>query len=479
MDFLKINNLNFIYGILNTSAKKTDGFALKGINLKIDEGDIVTLCGPTGCGKSTLLKLLKAEIAPAGDLSGEIIFCGKKLSELTAKEQSKDIALLFQNTEDQIVTDKVWHELAFGLENLGFSQADMENRIAEIIAFFRLESISRSDTGTLSGGQKQLLLLATLLAMSPKLLLLDEPISALDPENAEMFISALKRLHDQTGITIIIAEHKIDYIAPISDRMVVMDGGRIICQDKPDEAIKEYRKLLPPIKREADYPKSSRGESRREAALTLKNVYYRYERNSGDVLENLEASFEKGKCHAIFGCNAAGKTTLFNLISGFYKPQEGKIIFSKKKAKIAYLPQNVELLFTAETVEQELANVGLKKSDYPNYVNRLNLLSSPYDLSGGEKQLLALAKVSALNPDILLMDEPSKGMDTNLERILQSELKRFTENGICVVMSTHDLEFAYAVSDLCSILSMGRLTGFKNTEEFFETNKLYSLKRRP
>ena len=477
MDFLKINNLNFKYDPSDPSDASADRFALRDIDLRINQGEIVTLCGPTGCGKSTLLKLLKREISPAGELSGDILFDGKELSSLTAEEQSRDIALLFQNTEDQIVTDKVWHELAFGLENLGLSQSDMENRIAEIIAFFRLESISRSDTGALSGGQKQLVLLSSLLAMSPKLLLLDEPISALDPENAEMFISTLKRLHAQTGITIIIAEHKINYLAPISDKMVVMDGGRIICADEPNIAQGEYKKLLPPIKRKS---KAASGKSDDQSiappAVTLKNVFFRYTKKSPDVIENLDISFRRGKCHAIFGCNGAGKTSLFNLISGLYKPQEGKIVFSDKKPKIAYIPQNVELLFIADTVEKELADTGLNKANYPDYVNRLNLSSSPFDLSGGEKQLLALAKISALNPDILLMDEPSKGMDTNLERIMQSELKRFTENGICVIMSTHDLEFAYAVSDLCSILSMGRLTGFKPAEEFFKTNKLYSLK---
>ncbi|MCR4618336.1 MAG: ATP-binding cassette domain-containing protein [Lachnospiraceae bacterium] len=471
MDFLKINNLKFKYASYDESYIP-EGNVLDDVSLNINEGEIITLCGPTGCGKSTLLKLLKKEIAPQGMQSGDIIFCGKNLSELSPLEQAKDIALLFQNPEDQIVTDKVWHEIAFGLENLGIKNAEMENRIAEIIAFFRLESISKSDTATLSGGQKQLLVLASLLAMSPKLLLLDEPISALDPENAESFISTLKRLHKQLGITIIIAEHKVSYVAPISDKMAVMDKGRIVCFDTPNNAMNVYERLLPPIVPvESKMPKPADSEP----AVSIKNAYFRYSKKEKDVLENLSADFKKGTCYSIFGCNAAGKSTLLNLISGLLKVQEGKISWGVKKPKIAYIPQNVELMFLSDTVRGELINSGYSKDNIPDYTKDLNLSSSPFDLSGGEKQLLALAKISLLTPDILLLDEPSKGMDTNLERIMFRELNRFTENGTCTIMSTHDLHFARTVADMCSIMSMGKLTGFLDTEAFFKSNKLYSI----
>ena len=490
MDILNINNLNFTYSVYNEGgAKPAAGPAIKNLSLSVAEGSIVTICGPTGCGKSTLLKLIKQEIAPEGSLTGEMSFAGKKLSILPPKEQAEKIALLFQNPEDQIVTDKVWHEIAFGLENLGYKRSDTENRIAEILSFFRLESISDENTASLSGGQKQLVLLASLLAISPKLLLLDEPISQLDPEAAEIFLSTLKRLHDQLGITMIIAEHKIESLLPITDKLVLMNKGEIIAQGNPEEVLPAVRKLLPPIDinvrfrrkpgegngPEPENSGSSAASEQSKPALSLRDVYFRYDKNSKDVIRCLSSEFMPGKCYGIFGCNAAGKTTLLNLISGLCKPQEGKISYSVRKPSISYLPQNVDLLFVGNTIRSDLALVGLKPENYPNYVNSFCPDSSPYDLSGGEKQLLALAKITASSPDIILLDEPTKGLDPNMARVMLEELNRFTKNGKTVIMSTHDLTFAYAAADYCSIMSMGRLTAFKPAEEFFRQNKLYSI----
>ena len=490
MDILNINNLNFIYSVYSEGgAKPAAGPALKSLSLSVEEGSIVTLCGPTGCGKSTLLKLIKQEIAPEGALDGEIFFEGKKLSLLSPVEQAGKIALLFQNPEDQIVTDKVWHEIAFGLENLGYKRSDMENRIAEILSFFRLESISDESTASLSGGQKQLVLLASLLAISPKLLLLDEPISQLDPEAADLFLSTLKRLHDQLGITMIIAEHKIESLLPFTDKLVLMEAGKITAEGKPEEVLPKVRKLLPPLDvktrfcRETGDTDTPNEEAQKDApslgqdkpVLSLRDVYFRYEKKSGDVIRCLSSDFMSGKCYGIFGWNAAGKTTLLNLISGLCKPQEGRITYSKKKPSVSYLPQNVDLMFVGNTIRNDLALVGLKPDGYPNYVNSFCPDSSPYNLSGGEKQLLALAKITASSPDIILLDEPTKGLDPNMARVMLEELKRFTKNGKTVIMSTHDLSFAYAAADYCSIMSMGRLTAFKPAEDFFRQNRLYSI----
>ncbi len=494
MNLLEINDLNFIYdryeefgSEANSNDTKAQGFALEDINLQIPQGSIVTLCGPTGCGKSTLLKLLKQEIAPAGKLTGNIVIDGKPLGELSPVEQASKIALLFQNPDDQIVTDKVWHEIAFGLENLGMSQKDMENKVAEAIAFFRLEHLALQDTAKLSGGQKQILLLASLIVMSPKLLLLDEPISRLDPEATEQFLVTLKRLHEQLGLTIIIAEHKTCSTIPLSDMVIVMDKGKVVSAGSPEETAPVLNKLLPPLESEkALQDMSKKKEATSEAAnnanksdstllVSVKDLYFRYSLKSPDVINNLTADFERGCFYSIFGCNAAGKTTFLNLLSGLLKPQEGKIRFADKKPRISYMPQNVELLFSEETVERELAGAGLKKEALPEYTKILDPKRSPFDLSGGEKQLLALALISAKDPDLILLDEPTRGLDNNLALIMAKELNRFTENGKTVIMSTHDIRFAAFASHKCSIMSMGRLTGFKDCDDFFSGNKLYSL----
>ncbi len=487
MELLKIDNLNFRYKKYNgTKTESLGNSVLKDISLSVEEGSIVTICGPTGCGKSTLLKLLKQEIAPEGEMTGDITFEDNPLSELPPKEQAEKIALLFQNPEDQTVTDKVWHEIAYGLENLGYPQSEMENRVAEALSFFRLEHIAREDTAKLSGGQKQLVLLASLLTMSPKLLLLDEPISQLDPEAAEIFLSTLKRLHDVLGITMIIAEHRIESILPITDTLILMDNGRIFASGAPETVYPEVKNLLPRVPKadsSADTAADATSSNQEpdgisnKPSVTLKDVYFRYENKAADVVSGLSAEFLPGKVYGIFGCNAAGKTTLLNLIAKLCKPQEGRISFEKKTPVIAYLPQNVELLFVGETIKKELSTQGLKPENYPDYVNHFDPDSSPFDLSGGEKQLLALAKITASSPDIILLDEPTKGLDSNMARKMLNELKRFTKNGKTIIMSTHDLDFAYASTDFCSIMSMGRLTSFKPTEEFFTTNRLYSIKK--
>ncbi len=488
MNILEIKDLSFKYKNYDedSSGSRNTEPALSGINLCVPEGSIVILSGPTGCGKSTLLKLLKSEIAPTGEKTGSVVIDGKELSALTLREKAEKIALLMQNTEDQIVTDKVWHEIAYGLENLGVSKSEAENRVAEIISFFRLESIAKKDTASLSGGQKQMVLLAGLFALSPRLLLLDEPISQQDPESSELFINTLQRLHDQLGITILIAEHKIESLLPLSDLLVVMDRGRIVCSDSPEKAINTFHCLLPPLKELCDTEESSNfpdkdsengsyDPSSIKPLLKAENIYFRYSRGESDVISGLNASFDKGRIYAIFGCNAAGKTTFLNLISGILKVQEGRIIKDPKKLKTAYMPQNVELLFISETVCGELSSVGYGKNDIPDYISPSLLDRSPYDLSGGEKQLLALAKLTAASPDLILLDEPTKGLDTKSEKIMLDILKQFTKNGVTIIMSTHDLTFAKEAADYCSIMSMGRITGFKGTIDFFSENRLYTI----
>ena len=549
-NILEIKNLSFHYDEYNgkTGLSTIGNDGIEDVTFSIPEGSFVTLCGSTGSGKSTLLKLIKRDVITSGKRTGNIYFDGEDIDQLSAEDISSKIGLLFQNPEDQIVTDKVWQEIAFGLENLGMSQADMETRLAEALAFFRLENISRSDTASLSGGQKQLVSLASILAMYPRLLLLDEPTSMLDPEAAEHYIATLKKLQSSLGLTVIIAEHNLDNILPLSDMLMVMDKGQLICCDTTKEALTKLadtesdsltadfplptrygmhiraksipldinsgrmlikeRALNPPklhtttttttaadavttadaatttdvdtamAAATACPDHSSVDTKTHPAALTIKNMSFRYTGSDRDVINDFSATFNKGCIYALLGCNASGKSTLLNILAGNLKPQLGRLMPKLSSLKIAYMPQDTDNLFVSETIEKDLLSVGLKKDDYPEYIRHLDFSRSPLDLSGGEKQLLGLAKVTALNPQILLLDEPTKGTDNLSRALMTAALRKLRDNGTTIIIACHDMSFAAECADICGIISMGRLIGLKNCREFFISNKLYTTPAR-
>ena len=532
-NILEVKNLSFYYDEYDSrtglSSKGKSG--INNISFSIPEGSFVTLCGSTGSGKSTLLKLIKGDIITSGTLTGQIVFDGTDINEIDSAVRASSIGLLFQNPEDQIVTDKVWHEIAFGLENLGMAQSEMETRLAEALAFFRLENISRHDTATLSGGQKQLVSLAGVLAMYPRLLLLDEPTSQLDPESAEHYISTIKKLQTALGLTVIIAEHNLDGILPVSDMLMVMDNGALVCCDTVENALNiiASNKISDGISNKqsdsltdasscssskicADLPLATRygisigaknlpldiNSGRRlikdniisaydtaskpapgnEPLVKLKNISFRYTSSGSDILSDLSATFDKGCSYAILGCNASGKSTLLKLLTGNIKAQLGQINPRLSHIKTAYMPQDTDNMFIADTVEKELLLVGLRPENYPEYIKHIDYAKSPFDLSGGEKQLVGLAKVTALSPQLLLLDEPTKGTDNISRRKMTVAINALKESGTTIIMACHDMDFAAECADKCAILSMGRLTGFKSCEEFFTDNKLYTTSAR-
>lgn len=539
-NILEVKNLSFHYDEydIRTGSVTEGKKGLNNISFSIPAGSFVTLCGSTGSGKSTLLKLLKRDVITAGKTIGDIYLNGTNIKELDAAAISSAVGLLFQNPEDQIVTDKVWHEIAFGLENLGLSQAEMESRLAESLAFFRLEGISRNDTAALSGGQKQLVSLASVLAMYPGLLLLDEPTSQLDPEACEHYISTIKKLQSSLGLTVIIAEHNLDKLLPVSDMLMVMENGELLCCDTVDNAltilsktdsgaksdlplptrygisinasslpldINQGRKLLMSNKdmhifgtasslkvavsspEAASSPKnglspeataSSTATASSKPLVKLNNVCFKYSHSGNDVLNDFSASFDAGCCYAILGCNASGKSTLLKLLSGSIKPQLGRITPKPGSIKIAYMPQDTDNMFIAETIEKELLAVGLKPDCYPEYISHIDRSAAPMDLSGGEKQLLGLAKVSALKPELLLLDEPTKGTDNISRCKMLNALNDLKQSGTAIIMACHDMTFAAECADKCAILSMGRLTGLTDCKTFFTTNRLYTTPTR-
>lgn len=537
MALLEVKNLSFTYPRQpkDTTEPKP---ALSDVSLEIRKGEFMVLCGASGCGKSTLLRLLKRELAPEGEKSGEIIFCGKEQSTLSEREAACEIGYVLQNPENQIVTDKVWHELAFGLENMGVPTQVIRRRVAEMACFFGIDDWFRKKTTELSGGQKQLLNLASILSMQPKLLILDEPTSQLDPIAASDFIHTLSKINKELGLTILLTEHRLEEVFPLADRVAVMDQGKLLFVESPRQAGHELKKFDPNHRMLLGLPSAVRiyqgldaedvtcpltvrdgrnfieenynntitrlerepekkEEKDRPIAMRMKDICFRYEKEEPDVLDHVALTLYEGEVVSLLGGNGAGKTTLLSVISGTNRPYYGKIeVFGKRLQKyrgkelyirkLASLPQNPQTVFLKMTVREdyeELAKVlGCKKSELEDKIQAVaqqleitHLLDRhPYDLSGGEQQRAAIGKVLLLEPRLLLLDEPTKGIDAWSKRQLGNLLKDLRRQGITVLMVTHDVEFAAEVSDRCGLFFDHEITSVDTPEEFFCNNNYYT-----
>ena len=494
---LEINDLCFAY----PEEKKR---ALNHVSLHVEDGEFLVLCGKSGCGKSTLLTHLKTPLTPHGKRKGEILFQGVPIGEMSNREQSQRIGYVLQNPDNQIVTDKVWHELAFGLESLGYSNADIRIRVAEMASYFGIQDWFYKNVSELSGGQKQLLNLASIMAMHPDMLILDEPTSQLDPIAASDFLETVKKINRDLGTTIILTEHRLEEVFPSADRVVVMDEGQILCVGTPPEIGEELKKrnhemfLAMPVpmqvyakveseqpcpitvrdgrkwldivckkkgispanasssyRKESDSQKGKSSfskitekfkEKKEDIILACDDLWFRYDKELPDVVKGLSFSLKRGEFFALLGGNGTGKTTTLSLLSRLRKPYRGKVLLEGKDIRrysdkelfrnfLGVLPQNPQSLFVKKSVELELFEMvgGVKEKKDEEYqlamdkkdavegiikVTHLEELlhRHPYDLSGGEQQRLALAKILLLRPKLLLMDEPTKGLDSYFKK---------------------------------------------------------------
>lgn len=507
---IKIKNLIFSY----PNSEKT---ALNDINLTINQGEFVTICGKSGCGKSTLLRHLKPILTPHGKTSGEIYFDGKSIYDLSDREQAENIGFVMQNPDNQIVTDKVWHELVFGLESLGINSAEIRSKVAEMASFFGIQNWFYENVANLSGGQKQILNLASVMVMNPTLLLLDEPSSQLDPISAHDFFTMLERINTELGVTIILSEHNLSEVFPLSDKVVVMEDGKITAENTPykiGEELKQksmFAALPTPIKiyyslgnNSGNCPitirdghkwlekqqinehfefKSEKNRINTEPILELKDVWFRYEKNSDDILKGLSFKVHENEFYAIVGGNGVGKSTALSVISKINKPYRGKV-FINDDTKVAVMPQNPQSLFLKKSVLEELYDAVFdvekeKRKNEIEYVIKLceldNLLENhPYDLSGGEQQRVALAKMLLRKPDLLVLDEPTKGLDACFKRKLATILKSLQKNGMTVLMVTHDIEFCAEYADICAMFFDGKIVSEAPPRKFFAENNFYT-----
>ncbi len=514
MESFNIKNLSFTYP---ERSKK----ALDNINLTINNGEFVCLFGKSGCGKTTLLRLLKSVLSPHGEKEGEIFFFGKSLDEYDFTQQAEKIGFVMQNVDNQIVCDKVWHELAFGLESLGVPSGQIRMRVAEMATFFGIGDWFYKDVSDLSGGQKQLLNLASVMVMQPKVLILDEPTSQLDPVLATEFIRTLNKINKEFGTTIILSEHRLEEVFGVSDRVICMNEGKIIEDCKPCEMgeklintemfwslptpVRVFRQVendgqAPITVREGkkwleNYAKENVINSlivdnyseKNDTLIELKDVWFRYKKESDDVIKNLCIKVNKGEIFSVLGGNGSGKTTMLSLISGINTPYRGKVFIGGQKISeikdlyggvLGVLPQNPQCLFTKNTLSQDLFDICDDKEKVEKTAD-LCLISElmdyhPYDLSGGEQQRAALCKLLLKSPEILLLDEPTKGFDAQFKKDFSKILKELKDKGKTIVMVSHDIEFCAEISDRCAMFFDGNITALESTREFFKNNTFYT-----
>ena len=558
MNLVEIKDFGFSYP---ESSRKV----LEHVNLNIKEGTLNVIMGRSGCGKSTLLRQLKSVLAPAGEKEGEILYRNIPLRDTDHRTQSQEIGFVMQNPDNQIVTDKVWHELAFGLESLGYDNATIRLRVAEMASYFGIQKWFYKNVSELSGGQKQLLNLASVMAMHPSLLILDEPTSQLDPIAASDFLETVKKINRDIGTTVLLTEHRLQDIIPYADRVFVMDEGTLFLEGKPREIgtklkeqhhgmflsmpvpmqiyagtdsaltcpltvsegrqwIREYIKEKG-IKKEEIQQANQRLEKQGEKnenetagffghlkrqkentppAIQMKDIWFRYEKDSPDVIQDLSLEVKKGEFYALVGGNGTGKSTTLSLLGRVHQPYSGRIYldgkdlrsFSDRELYCGYLgvmPQNPQSIFLKKTVLEDLYSViGGKKekpsSEYPISMKKEKAIEGivslthleglldrhPYDLSGGEQQRLALANVLLLRPKILLMDEPTKGMDAEYKEELGGILKKLQSHGMTIFMISHDVEFVAEYADTTGLFFEGNIVTSKKTRDFFAGNNFYT-----
>lgn len=536
MEILRVDGLKFSYP---NQLKK----ALNNINFSIDEGDFVLICGESGCGKSTLLRHLKPELSPHGKVSGDIYYYSQKINDYSSKQLASEIGYVLQNPDSQIVTDKVWHELAFGLENMGLDTQSIRLRVAEMASFFGIQGWFRKNVNDLSGGQKQLLNLASIMAMQPKILILDEPTSQLDPIAAKDFIDTLVRINKELSTTIIMTEHNLEDIYSVCDKVIVMEDGKVICNDtnykvadilsgdknhkmfkslptpskiynqlngyleganKSPLTVKDCRQWLNDSMDELTITKLDDTETEinidekdREIAIELKDVYFQYNKISEPTIRDLSFKVYKGEIYSILGGNGTGKSTTLSLVARQRKPQRGKIFINNIEMKkynnkslyennLALLPQNPQSLFVFETVREDLEEVLILQNKDREYIDKEvkrvsklldieHLLEHhPYDLSGGELQRAGMAKVMLLNPKIILLDEPTKGLDAYCKEEIGKMLMKLRDMGVTIVVVSHDIEFSARYSDRCAMFFDGSIVSEGTPKEFFLGNNFYT-----
>ena len=439
------------------------------LSLCLEEGSFTLITGATGCGKTTLLRNCKPELAPTGTRTGAIRLFGRDVAQLGTAESASTMGFVTQNADNQIVCSEPWHELAFGLENLATPQDAMRRRVAEVAHFFGMNSWLHQSTDSLSGGQKQLLALASALACAPRVLLLDEPTSQLDPVAAHSLAHALFRINRELGITVVAATHSPELLAPYATQRLELKSGQLVEQPLP-----QPKAFFPAAAHEAT------GTASGKPALRLSDVSFRYQRKSPFVLKGCNLEVKPGTLHAIVGGNGCGKSTLLALAAGTLRPERGSVRSPLRECQ-GFIPQDPKALFVCDSVAEELRewqrSCEYTDADAQEMLSLLGLEgcegAHPYDLSGGQQQLLAFAKVLLTRPKLLLCDEATKGLDADTKVAVGRLLRKLAAEGTTIVLATHDLSFAACAADAVTMLFDGEDACTEEPAAFFGGNLFY------
>lgn len=512
MELFAIQNLTFTY-------PEQEVPVLRNVSMELHQGDFVVLAGSSGCGKSTMLRQLKTVLAPHGAKEGVILYNGQPLDQVDNQTQAAKIGFVLQDPDSQIVTDKVWHELAFGLESLGVDNTTIRGRVAEMASFFGIQTWFHMEVTQLSGGQKQLLNLASIMVLQPDILILDEPTSQLDPIAATDFLQTLGRINRELGTTILICEHRLEDVIPMANRLLIMDRGELIADSDPVGTFEILRNRKHSMLHSMPTPMRiwsslnwnspcpltvSDGRSQlswwaedhdlrsvqeqagqlpnKEPCITLDEVWFRYEKESPDILKGVSMKAYPGELVCILGGNGTGKSTTLSILSGIRRPYRGKRICNAKK--VTALPQNPQMLLVKKNVREELLSVfpGKKLEDVAPRIEEMVSLCRleglldrhPFDLSGGEQQRTALAKVLLQEPEVLLLDEPTKGVDNDFKLTFAQIVKELTARGVCIIMVSHDVEFCASYADRCGLFFDGSIVTMDAPQPFFAGKSFYT-----
>lgn len=496
MALLEIQNIKYYYPGSTKSS-------LNSIDLKIREGEFLLVVGGSGSGKSSLARVIAGLIPEfyGGRLDGKLFFQEEKLKGDDRQILNSHVGIVFQDPEKQLVMTSVEAEIAFGLENLGLNQQEMFRRVAEVMSFLNLTSLRDKFTANLSGGEKQKVALASVVAMQPRILVLDEPTSQLDPVAVGEFLDLVEFLNKELGYTVVLIEQRLERCFHLADRIVVMEQGEIICDGTPGDAARwqlaHQLPFIPPVAKlfasvnSSVVPLTVR-DGRRElhkylptvslqeiperkvkltpvneehTVLAANNIWYSYP-GGREVVRGQSLCVKEGEFVVILGANGSGKTTLLKLLTGILKPDRGSVqllgqdtrnlSLTELGRKVGYLSQNPNDYLFQDTVEDELMFT-LNNFQLPDngiceeILKKLNLYdlrqANPRDLSSGERQRVALASILVAGPRLLLLDEPTRGIDYRLKAELGGFLQGITASGGTVVMVTHDVEFAAENAD--------------------------------
>jgi energy-coupling factor transport system ATP-binding protein len=492
---------------------------LKGVNLKIEEGEFVLLTGPTGCGKSTLLKTLNGIIPheSGGIFSGSIKIAGVDTGDSNQMELSRRVGLVFQNPDDQIFSTTVEDEVAFGPENLCFEREEIDKKVGEALRMVGMSGHRLSSTNALSGGQKQRICIASMLAMMPEILAMDEPVSQMDPVGTQEILNTVRELNRKMKITILLVEHRLHELAPFADRVVIMDSGKIIFDQPASKAFDQlevFHRLglrvpepvelchtlgikASPFSAEETFPLLNTGDfkekTRRyltrpdpekrintgcsventEPLISILDLWSGYDKNKM-VLKGINLKIRRGERVAVMGTNGSGKSTLLLNLAAMLKPYKGsvKVFGEDTKSKnpysfagrIGFVFQNPDLMLFCDSAEEE-ARFGPVQLKFENIEERarisleamsiLNLKQDlPQSLSRGQRLRTAVASVLSIDPELILLDEPTTGQDrVNIEQMMDY----FKNKGSTLVFCTHDIEIAMLYATRILVMNEGQI----------------------